>query len=260
MRNSGTTRRQEVADFWDAYLRRWLAGDGSLHDPLDRWFRAYHGPLDLQSYPDPFVGDLRGDRHEPRIVVLGINPGVAVPQLQARGGLWAERVRTEGLSRCFQRSREEDPVSWLRFRPRSQYWARVMPFVARWVDRPTIDDVLAMELYPWHSNTWVQRLLVDRGASLAELARRFIFGPIAEVEVKFVFSFSLAWQENARILGLKLLRYEEIGYNKSGRLKSTFAIFELNVEQRLIATTNANGVPLSGSDAERLEELLRQLP
>jgi hypothetical protein len=60
MCETGRRRRREVADFWDGCLSRWLAGEETLRDPLDRWFAAYSGRLDLQSYPDPFVGDLRG--------------------------------------------------------------------------------------------------------------------------------------------------------------------------------------------------------
>ena len=115
MCEEGRRRRREVADFWDDYLRRWLDSDEDRpqDEPLNRWFEAYAGPLDLWAYPDPFVGNLRGGggRREPKIVVLGVNPGSALPQLQARGGTWARNVRADGFSRCFRRSPEEDPDS-----------------------------------------------------------------------------------------------------------------------------------------------------
>lgn len=256
MREAGRRRRREVADFWDDYLRRWLEGDETLRDPLDRWFAAYAGRLDLQSYPDPFVGDLRGERSEPRIVVLGINPGAAYPGLCARKeGIWAERVRRQGLSRCFERSPEEDPENWRQFHGgRSRYWERVMPFAARWVEGATIGDVLAMELYPWHSGR------LDGGVNTpADLARRFIFEPIAGLEVQYVFSFSRPWLAVAQRLGLKRLRYEVLSHNSAGNVLSTVSVFELGGGQQLVASTNANGFPLSGADFGRLQEILRQL-
>jgi|SRR5208337_3419620 len=249
--------RQEVADFWDDYLRRWLEGDETLHDPLDRWFSGYAGPLDLECYPDPFAGDLRGERSEPRIVVLGINPGQAHRELQARGGIWAERVRAMGFSHCFQRSTEEDPENWRRFHGRrSRYWERVMPFCAAWVDDATIGDVLAMELYPWHS-----RRKQGGVETPADLARRFVFEPIAELEVGHVFSFSKPWLEVAERLGLRQVHPREVlSQNKAGHVLSTVSVFELGGGQQLVASTNANGFPLSrDNELGRLLEILEAI-
>ena len=85
------SRRQAVADFWDDVLTDWLEGGDALSPPLDRWNANYagtgKGAVDLDHYPDPYVGDLRGVHAEPRLVVLGLNPGIGYPALQARDGV-----------------------------------------------------------------------------------------------------------------------------------------------------------------------------
>ena len=199
MSNAGRQRRLEVADFWDAYLARWLTGDENLRAPLDSWFEAYAGQLDLWAYPDPFVGNLRGvaDRPEPKIVVLGVNPGGADRGFQDRGGLWANKVLHHGLSRCFERHPEGPSPEEAQWREvhgrRSRHWVNVMSFVRRWNNRWTIDDVLAMELYPWHSRGWNRKRVVRGGVeTLADLAREYIFEPIAEVKVDYAFSFTIS--------------------------------------------------------------------
>ena len=141
MSNAGRQWRLEVADFWDAYLARWLTGDENLRAPLDSWFEAYTGQLDLWAYPDPFVGNLRGvaDRPEPKIVVLGVNPGGADRGFQDRGGLWANKVLHHGLSRCFERHPEGPSPEEAQWRVvhgrRSRHWVNVMWFV-RSVEQP----------------------------------------------------------------------------------------------------------------------------
>jgi hypothetical protein len=190
------------------------------------------------------------------MVVLGINPGVAYPRLQARGGIWAERVRAVGFSHCFQRSPEEDPENWRRIHGgRSQYWVHVMPFIRRWIDGATIDDVLAIELYPWHSPN-VQTAGIN---TPADLAQRFVFGPIAELNVRYVFSFSRPWLGVAERLGLKRLHYEVLSHNKLQRVLSTVSVFELDSGQQLVASTNANGFPLADQDFHRLQEILDRI-
>ena len=192
--------------------------------------------------------------------VFGINPGVGYPGLQARkegtrqDGIWAERVRRQGLSHCFERSPEEDPENWRRFHGgRSRYWERVMPFAGRWVAGATIGDVLAMELYPWHS----ERL--DGGINTpANLAQRFVFEPIAGLEVRYVFSFSKPWLGVAQRLRLKQLRYEVLSHNSVGSVLSTVSVFELVGGQQLVASTNANGFPLAGHDFDCLQEMSQE--
>lgn len=86
-------------------LERWLTGLDHVVPPLDRWLVSYQGhgagAVDLAHYPDPYVGDLRGLRSEPRLVVLGLNPGLGYDELQGPDGTWSQRTRELGYSRGF---------------------------------------------------------------------------------------------------------------------------------------------------------------
>jgi hypothetical protein len=70
-----------------------------LPEPLRRWRNCYAGKVDLGGYPDGFVGDLRGEQSEPRLIVLGLNPGVAYPGLQGPHGEWTQAIKKLTYSR-----------------------------------------------------------------------------------------------------------------------------------------------------------------
>jgi len=136
-----------------------------------------------------------------------------------------------------------------------------MRFVNRWDNSWTIDHVLAMELYPWHSPGCGIGRVVEGGVdTLADLAREFIFEPIAEVKVDYAFSFTNQWLDVAESLLsrglLRRLHFEEL--EPSGRVTPTVSVFELGGQQ-LVATKNIRGRPLAGEDFGRLQKILDQL-
>src|SRR3954465_5170421 len=85
------TARRRVADFWDRITDEWLAGGDPMPEPLPRWDASYSGRGDgrvpRDGFAEPYFGDLRGS---PRLVTLGLNPGRFVPELQTRGGTFAD--------------------------------------------------------------------------------------------------------------------------------------------------------------------------
>lgn len=205
---SAHTHRDRVADFWDEVLARWHPGDAHLVPPLGRWHDSYaglgEGRVDLDHYPDPYVGDLRGVRSEPRLVFLGLNPGIGYDALQGDAGVWTRRIRDQGYSRCFRRSPAEDPDTWKAMHggKESAYWRNVIRFAQRWVDDPTasVSDLLNLELYPWHSKKIAGTMDPPR-----ELIDRFVWQPVQEVPVQEVFAFGRAWLDVCRDLGLEEL-------------------------------------------------------
>jgi hypothetical protein len=82
-------------------------------------------------------------RHEPRLVLLGLNPGVGYDALPGLHGTWAERIQDRGYSYCFDRSPAEDPLSWtaLHGKP-SAYWAKLTKFTQRWLQDQTTDVLM----------------------------------------------------------------------------------------------------------------------
>ena len=201
------TAREHVADFWDGVLAEWLRGSDALRPPLDAWIASYHGTgagaVDLSHYPDPYVGDLRGTGREPRLVVLGLNPGIGYDSLQSRDGTWAERIRQQGYSRCSSRSPAEDPETWVALHGKeSRYWANLVRFAQRWLGDPRADvgDILNFELYPWHSAKVTGPMQPPPA-----LLREFVWDPIAEIDTQQVFAFGADWFGVCEDLGLPCL-------------------------------------------------------
>ncbi|MCW2672982.1 MAG: hypothetical protein JWP14_1571 [Frankiales bacterium] len=192
--------RHRVADVWDDVVGRWLDGDTSLPEDLQRWRDSYRGQVDDRWYPDPICGDLRGEIAEPRLIVLGINPGVGHAELQSREGIWADRIRAQGYSRCLDRVAFDDPA-WLRLHGRnSPYWANLMRFANRWTGESlTPPQILNMELYPWHSDRVEGRL--DPPADILD---RYVWQPVAEIDVPHVFAFGARWLDICGDLGWPL--------------------------------------------------------
>jgi hypothetical protein len=200
--------RERVADFWDDVLSEWRAGDEPRSSPLDKWCASYRGTgdgrTDLAHYPDPYIGDLRGVRAEPRLVFLGLNPGIGYDCLQGDDGVWTRRIREAGYSRCFERSPAEDPASWVaRHGKQSTYWRNVITFARRWLDDQAVDvgDLLNLELYPWHS-----KRIVGTMRPPIEVIQEYVWDPVQEVPVDEVFAFGRVWIDVCRDLEL-----EEVG-------------------------------------------------
>lgn len=253
--------RKEASDTWDDLIAHWLVGDVTPRDyaaDMARWRASYagggNGAVNLDHYPDPFVGDLRGLATQPRLVVLGLNPGVGYDVLQSRQGLWSKRIRTEGYSRCFKRSPAEDPEGWLEVRKslgkgNSPYWSRLIGFTKRWLGDPraNVSDILNMELYPWHSNSLTAGINAP-----ADIVRRYVFDPLSQVDVSDLFAFGAPWFGVAARLALRPLAAQRriIGADDPSHWK--VAIYELPSGQRLIVSSTAGSAGPPGE--ERIDQ------
>lgn len=199
-----TSARDRVADFWDKALQDWIA-DKPLRDmDLIRWQASYQGKDDgqvtMQHFPDPYAGDIRGIRSEPRIILLGLNPGIGYDSLQGRDGIWTRRIAEQGYSYCFSRSPEEDPETWLKLHgKRSPYWRDRINFTKRWLNDPStsIKDILNFELYPWHS-----KKLNGKMDPPQDLIHKYVFEPARETRANEVFAFGSKWFGIIEKLGL----------------------------------------------------------
>jgi hypothetical protein len=203
-RRAADSARARVADIWDDVLADWLSGREHLSASLARWRASYQGTgkgaVDLEHYPDPYVGDLRGVEHEPRTVLLGLNPGVGYDSLQSMNGLWAQRIARSGYSYCFRRSPEEDPKAWRELHgKRSRYWLHRVLFAQRWLNdqHASVRDILNFELYPWHSYKVNAPLLPP-----PDLIEKFVWEPVRELAVPEVFAFGAPWFQACQGLGL----------------------------------------------------------
>jgi hypothetical protein len=210
--------RQKVADFWDEYIHSWIEGEAALSrwlsnqhpsvvDGITRWRNSYQGAgkgaLDLSCFPDPYVGDWRGLNGEPKLITLGLNPGIGYPSLQGRDGIWTSRIRESNYSSCLERSVPGDPINWLRqHKKESPYWIKLLNFGKRWHgDEFAYKDLLSIELYPWHSTCLTAGLDCPE-----DVVSKYILEPLSEFECKFVFAFGKPWEGVCRNAGLRVIR------------------------------------------------------
>jgi hypothetical protein len=99
------TPRERVAAFWDDHVQRWLEGADPLPDPLTAWYSSYagmgRGAVTRAGFVEPYQGDVLGDAHEPRLVVMGLNPGGYAEPFQSRSGVFADEIRAAGSYRSW---------------------------------------------------------------------------------------------------------------------------------------------------------------
>lgn len=170
--------RTEVADFWDSVLEGWRA-DPELKDVpevLREWRKSYAGEVDLRHYPEGFVGDLRGEQREPRIVVLGLNPGIGYEPLTGAHGKWVQAIKEHSYSRSSQHRVPFENADWRKLHngKDSLYWVRLINFARRWFgdDRAGVADVLNFEMFPFHSNNLKANIRPPMTLSIALCGRR----------------------------------------------------------------------------------------
>lgn len=257
------TKRNEIADYWDDAVKEWLdINDGDWlkrlqgqngKDDLARWFSSYvgagDGAINLNHGLEAYAGDLRGNRSEPRIVTLALNPGVGYDELQCRDGVWSTRIAIEGYSNCFKRSPPADPSAWLKVHGKtSHFWDLLTLFAQRWLADPkaNFSDILNFELYPWHSRS------KTAGISTAnDLVLRYIFEPVAEVDVSHVFAFGADWFEVARNLRLKELRREVLDAKAAWEV----GLYQLPSKQGLVVSKQSG---YAGPPGKQRVEIFRQ--
>ncbi|MCT0231635.1 hypothetical protein KQ306_12340 [Synechococcus sp. CS-1324] len=268
------SKRLEIADFWDDYIHQWIKGDAhlenwiglqslDLQDKLRRWKKAYSGKgvgaVDQTALPDPFYGDIRGEIHHIQFVFLGLNPGIAYPGLQSREGVWTNRVRTSGFSRCYDRIPWKDP-DWIRLHGKeSKYWVCLRNFAERLYGK-TIrkENILNLELFPWHSPRISGKLEVD-----SDVVKTFVFDPLAEVSTDFIFAFGRPWWDVCKMLGFEVESHYGDGQapfpGPSSKGWNVVICTHVQLRARLVINWQpGNGNPPAGERLKTFKSILAQ--
>ncbi|MET7749023.1 hypothetical protein [Micromonospora sp. NPDC005367] len=224
-----TSARKRVAAFWDAHVESWLRSEDQLPERLKAWFDSYvgvgPGEVTRDGFPEAYHGDLLGQEHTPRMVVLGLNPGEFRPRFQARDGIFAKEIKEYGSYSRWATTCPYNRPPWTlpHEMGRNTYYQARLEFTRRWLQDPTADhrDLLIFECYPWHSKSINAPLRPP-----PEVIEQFVWQPIAELSVQDVFAFGRPWDGIAQALKLPL----------TGKLGSGGTCYGSNVSSRAVRT------------------------
>jgi hypothetical protein len=197
-------RAGELADFWDEVLTSFLAGALPHRDDagLAQWYSSYRGrgagAVSPEAMPEPYIGPLDRLGTPPRLVILGLNPGDADLGFQGRDGLFAQQIQASSY-RAWAASSPYASPSWEQVKGRNMYLRSRTRFARTFFDDSNVQpsDLLLMELYPWHSARVTASMRPP-----AELLRRYVWDPLADLDASVVFAFGRAWIDVAENLGL----------------------------------------------------------
>lgn len=252
--DSGSNRAaSEVVSFWDDVTRRWLAGDDTLDEQLQAWWESYSGRGDGAPTRDVFAEPYVGSFLRPRLVMLGLNPGRAVPRLQARGGVYSEAIRRTSYS-TWAASDPYGGADWERVEGPNVYRRARLRFARRWLDDDQVQgrDLLTVELYPWHSRR-VNAVIRPPD----EVLDRFLWTPISSLPVEVIFAFGSPWASTLASIGLE----PEDHLGRGGRdfgssvASRTVQIYLLPSGQRLVVSWQAGYAgPPGAEDVARLRQ------
>src|SRR5688572_24665198 len=124
-----------TANFWDGVVNDFLEGKTTLPAPLDKWHQSYagkgHGQVQAGSLIEPYIGNITKN---PKAVFLGLNPGQAHPEFQAREGIFAEEIRKLGSYRKWAATWPYLREPWVSAKGKNRYLNARINFMRRWYD------------------------------------------------------------------------------------------------------------------------------
>ncbi|MEV8267707.1 hypothetical protein [Microbacterium sp. NPDC076911] len=242
-----------LVDFWDAEIERWVGGDTSVSERLRSWFESYsgtgRGKVRLDVFPEPYTGRLLGN--DAPVVMLGLNPGAAVPRFQAPGGIFVEQLKTmrysEWAASVPYASRE-----WEALAGRNRFYQNRFAFARRLLNSPrwNASDGVYFELYPYHSSG-VTAKMQPPGAVL----REFVLDPIAELDTPHVFAFGKPWFGVPERLGLPAGRTLAAEWTTPSREARVYPL--PSGQDLIVMAQNGYAGPPGERDTEALARALR---
>ncbi|MDT4930001.1 MAG: hypothetical protein QOF92_2868 [Pseudonocardiales bacterium] len=148
-----STARQRITAFWDNQVAPWLNGDDPMPHPLPEWFASYagkgRGEVTRDGFVEPYQGNLNGN---PRMVSLGLNPGLYIPELQRRDGSFADEIRRAGAYSRWTAMQPYMGPTWLANHKPNQYFTTRVTFGSAWFgEQLGAEGLLVFELFPWPS-------------------------------------------------------------------------------------------------------------
>ncbi|MBN7793837.1 anti-phage DNA glycosylase Brig1 [Microbacterium esteraromaticum] len=212
----------ELVGFWDGEIARWIAGDTAVSHRLQPWFRSYtgkgRGEVRLDVFPEPYTGRLIGNRSP--VVMLGLNPGAAVPEFQAPGGVFFEQLCSMPYSE-WAATVPYASDAWESHAGRNRFYQSRFAFARRLLSDATWPeaDGVFFELYPYHSSGVTAAMTPP-----ADVLREFVLDPIGELDTQYVFAFGKPWFSVPARLGLRAGHELDVEWSVSSRRAQIFAL------------------------------------
>lgn len=209
-------------EFWDQEIERWVGGETDVPDRLRPWFESYkgsgHGKVRLDVFPEPYTGRLLGN--DSPVVMLGLNPGAAVPAFQAPGGVFFKQLKTMRYSE-WAATVPYATKEWESFAGRNRFYQNRFTFARRLLSEPSwpTSDGVFFELYPYHSSGVTAAMTPPR-----DVIREFILDPIGELNTQHVFAFGKPWFEVAIRMGLPAGRELSVSWTTPSREARVYSL------------------------------------
>lgn len=238
-----TDARKETAELWDREIERWLAGQREVSEELRPWFNIYRGKGEgapnLRGFPEPFLGDLFG---RPKAAFLALNPGPVYPAFQyAPDGVFVEELQSEAYTSWAAHWRYLDEK-----KPRVEgglrFHGKRLNFLRRWCSDESLggESMLAFELYPWHSESLNAPFVFTRQA--LALLDRYLWQPLNESEVKYIFGVGAPWLKRFPELGLQVLGF----LATPKKAQSGDHVVEFSCNRRMVVCRTTSGAVAIG--------------
>lgn len=136
------------------------------------------------------------------------------------------------------RGRSPSHICVTRSAHRNRYHENLRTFAQRWLADSGVRsrDVLVFEMYPWHSDAVTAKIVPDR-----RNIDDFVWRPLAEIDVPYVFAFGAPWSRLADALRLDEQHVTLTMTVPSRRVR----LFRLPSRQRLVVSWQPgyNGPP-----------------
>ncbi|WP_165475270.1 hypothetical protein [Nitrobacter sp. Nb-311A] len=226
-----------------------------LPELLRIWRKSYKGEIDLLGYPEGFIGDLRGEKKEPRLVVLGLNPGVAHHELQGPEGEWTRVIRRLSYSRSLQERTPFQNPAWRKYHGKdSRYWVNLVRFAKRWLgDQAGLTDVLNFEMFPFHSKNLKHAITPP-----SDIIEAFVWSPLKEMETDTIFAFGRDWVSVCdKLLGQPLACFGRNALFLGDETNGNWQVRIYPLEHKRVVVSWQNGY--AGPPSRNVEELRRVL-
>lgn len=211
-----------LVEYWDQHIRRWIDGDTDVPAELTPWFDSYRGSgrgeVRVDVFPEPYTGRLLGNNAP--IVMLGLNPGAAVPRFQSPGGVFFQQLQSSAYHE-WASTVPYASTEWESFAGPNRFYQNRFSFARRLLDDndwPSADGVF-FELYPWHSSGVTAAMNPP-----ASLVREYLFEPIAGLDASHVFAFGKPWFAVAERLGLGSGRDFAASWRTPSRVARAYAL------------------------------------